>query len=319
MRIAIFGGTGYVGIHLVHQLTSRGHRPVLLVRPGSTQRANDAPGCDIVTGDVGDTAAVEETLRGVDAAIFNIGILREFPARDITFEGLQYEAAARVIDAAARLDVRRFLLMSANGVDAGETPYQQTKRRAEEHLAASGLDWTIFRPSVIFGDPQGRMEFASQLLRDIVRSPLPAPLFFPGLTPAGAGGFELSPVHVDNVAEAFARSLEWPTTIGQIIELGGPESLTWREILQRIAKAVGRRKLMLPVPALGVTTAATLFDRFEAFPITRDQITMLLAGNSCSSAALGRLGIEPIPFTAETLAYLRHDSSGTGPCHRNAA
>jgi uncharacterized protein YbjT (DUF2867 family) len=319
MRIALFGGTGYVGIHLVHQFTARGHTPVLLVRPGSTSRTADAHGCEIVTGDVSDVEAVEKALQGCDAAVFNIGILREFPARGITFEALQYEAAVRVIDAAGRLGVGRFLLMSANGVDAGETPYQQTKRRAEEHLIASGLDWTIFRPSVVFGDPQGRMEFATQLLRDIVRPPMPVPLFFPGLAATSAGQFELSPVHVDNVAEAFARALEWPTTIGQILELGGPDDLSWRQIIGRIARAVGRRKLMVPVPALGVSTAATLLDRFESFPITRDQITMLLQGNTCSSAALTRLGIDPIPFTEDSLAYLQQADSGAGPCRRNAA
>ena len=319
MRVAIFGGTGYVGSHLVRHLVAHGHTPVLLVRPGSESRTADVPGCEVVSGDVADVAAVEQTLAGCDAAVYNIGILREFPSRGITFEALQYEAAARVIDAAGRLRVQRFLLMSANGVDAGETPYQQTKRRAEEHLVASGLDWTVFRPSVIFGDPQGRMEFATQLLRDIVRPPLPAPLFFPGLAATSAGEFQMSPVHVDNVAESFARALEWPTTIGQILELGGPEDLSWRQIIGRIARAVGRRKLMVPVPALGVSTAATLLDRFESFPITRDQITMLLQGNTCGSAALARLGIEPLAFSAENLAYLAQPGTGTGPCRRNAA
>ena len=93
--------------------------------------------------------------------------------------------------------------MSANGVKADGTPYQVTKYEAEEYLKASGLDWTIFRPSVIFGDPGERMEFATQLASDIIRPPLPAPLFFDGVSPLNAGQFRLSPVHVEDVAQAF--------------------------------------------------------------------------------------------------------------------
>ncbi len=103
--------------------------------------------------------------------------------------------------------------MSANGLDG--TPYQRTKFQAEEALRASGLDWTIFRPSVIFGDPRGQMEFCTQLKRDIIDSPLPAPLFYKGLLPLDAGAFELAPVAVADVAAAFCHALTHPETIGQ--------------------------------------------------------------------------------------------------------
>lgn len=305
MKVAVFGGTGFVGSYLVDALVAAGHHPVVLVREGSEHRLNQAEHCTLVTGDLDSEAAIEATLDGADAAIYNIGILREFPRRGITFNKLQYQAPLRVIDAAVAAGVKRFLLMSANGIKELGTAYQQTKYRTEQYLMETTLDWTIFRPSVIFGDPRGRMEFATQLARDIIDSPLPAPLFFDGLLPTGAGQFRMSPVHVENVAQAFVNSLDNDAAIGMLYRLGGEDSLTWQEILTRIASAKGKHKLMLPVPAIGVSMAASMLDRFEAFPITQDQITMLLEGNICPADDLVKLDVAPIAFNAETLAYLQ--------------
>jgi NADH dehydrogenase len=166
----------------------------------------------------------------------------------------------------------------------------------------------------LFGDPRGRMEFATQLSAEIIDSPLPAPLFHTGLLPFGAGQFPMSPVHVSDVAAAFVGALQDPGTIGQTYHLGGPETISWREILTRLASARGRKKLMLPAPALGVMAAAALLDRFEAFPITRDQIRMLLEGNSCTSDDLVKLDIEPKSFTGDALAYLDGNSRETASC-----
>jgi NADH dehydrogenase len=258
-----------------------------------------------VTGDVKDIAAVTDCVASSDAIIYLIGILREFPSKGISFEELQFRGVERTVEAAKAAGVSRFLLMSANGVKPEGTKYQRTKYQAEEAVKSSGLRWTIFRPSVIFGDPKGRMEFCTQLRRDIIDSPLPAPLFYPGLLPVDAGGFSLSPVAVENVAQAFVRSLDFGETEGRTLQLCGPTPKTWRQILETIASAVGKRKTMLPAPAFGVMAAASLMDRQAWFPITRDQITMLLEGNTCrEEGAFDLLGIDPTPFDEESLRYL---------------
>lgn len=318
MRVAVFGGTGFVGRYICDALIESDIQPVVLVRPGHGSRLRQPDRCVVVTGDVGNTAAVDEVLGQADAAIYNIGILREFPARAITYQELQYEAPRRVMDRAARLGVRRFLLMSANGVNPNGTPYQRTKYHAEQYLAASDLDGTVFRPSVIFGDPRGRSEFATQLKRDVIDSALPAPLFYSGLLPLQAGNFQMSPVHVTDVARAFVTALLSPEAIGRTLCLGGPEQLSWRRIIERLAAVNGKRKLMVPVPAYGVSTAATLLDRFESFPVTRDQLKMLLEGNTCTPAALRSLGIEPVAFDNAHLGYLVK-SVESGSWQRNAA
>ena len=319
MRVAIFGGTGYVGSYLVDALLQAGMRPVVLVRPGRESRLRHGRDCDIVYGDLGDNEAVDKLLSGADAAIYNVGILREFPNRGITFEELHHAAACRVIQGAERAGVKRFLLMSGNGVKANGTAYQASKFAAEQCLAGSTMDWTVFRPSVIFGNPRGRNEFATQLARDIVASPMPAPLFYGGLFPRGAGEFAMSPVHVRDVASAFVKALTTPETVAQILPLGGPRSVSWRQILTEIAAAVGREKRMVPVPAMGVSAVAMLLDRFESFPVTRDQLQMLLEGNTCGDGAFALLGIEPTPFGVKQLGYLAGHDKEEQSCLKNAA
>jgi NADH dehydrogenase len=304
MKIGIIGGTGFVGSYLLEALARDGHSLRVLTRPGSGEKLPALPDLEAVPGDVGDEAAVRNCFEGCDAAVYLIGILREDPSRGITFDAMQRRGAERAIAAAEEVGVRRFLLMSANGIDAAATPYQVTKLAAEEALKGSSLEWTIFRPSVIFGPPRGRMEFCSQLKQELIESPLPAPLFYTGLLPTDAGAFELGPVHVEDVAAAFAKSLAMPETIGQTFELCGPDAWSWKQILSGIAAAAGRKKLMLPAPVMFIGPVATVMGRFSWFPVTRDQLTMLLAGNTCVEDGFTPLGITPRPFDPDTLAYL---------------
>ena len=306
MRVALFGGTGFVGSYMVGELLDDGHEPVLLVREGSEQKVHRENECRIVIGDISDAGSIQETLSGSEAVIYLIGIVREFRRKGISYEALHFEGAKRSMQAAQELGVRRFILMSANGVKPDGTGYQSTKYMADEFLRASTLDWTIFRPSVIFGEPRGRMELCSALRDQLIRLPLPAPLFFNGLIPRDAGKFELSPIYIGDVAEIFVKTLGMEETYGKIYELGGPERFDWRTVLKTVAGAVGKNKWTLPAPALGIKLAAALFDRFVFFPITRDQLTMLMEGNTCNSDDLFKsLNIEPKRFGLEALSYLR--------------
>ena len=311
-RIGLFGGTGFVGSYLVDALLASNFHPVVLVRNGSETKLRQLNRCTIVNGDIDDTDAIQRVVKGSDAVIYNIGILREFPKRGITFARLQDEAARRVIDTAAAAGVRRFLLMSANGVKPDGTAYQRSKYNAEAHLQATNLDWTIFRPSVLFGDPRGHMEFATQLYREIVAMPMPAPLFYDGILPFGAGSQQMSPIHVHDLARVFIESLPQRESIGRIIQLGGPQRLSWKQILNIIGKATGKRVLGVPTPAWSVKAVAGLLASTDIMPVTRDQITMLMEGNTCDASEIfSHFGITPIPFDAEHLQYL-NKASATG-------
>lgn len=304
MKVAIIGGTGFVGSYIVDAVIEAGHSVSMLVRPGSESKLHRQDNIRITHGDVGSATAVAGTIDGCDAVIYCIGILREFSRKGITFEALQYEGVVRTIEAAINAGTKRILLMSANGVRVPGTPYQETKKRGEDAVLASGLDATVFRPSVVFGDPRGKMEIATQLYRQMVRPPVPAAGFFTGLRPAD-GEVLMSPVHVEDVAAAFANALEDDATIGRIYELGGPEVVSWSEMIRRIAETVGRQKWILPYPIWLIKIGATLFDWLPFFPATRDQLTMLAEGNTADPAAIESIIQHPArAFDSSSLGYL---------------
>lgn len=304
MRVALIGGTGFVGRYLVDALRASRRDLSLLVRPGSESKLALPADCRIVRGDLGSRDAIARTLENSDAVIYNVGILREFPRSGITFEALQFDGLVQVVDAARECGLSRLLLMSANGVSANGTAYQRTKYRAEQYAKGSGLAVTVFRPSVIFGNPRGAMEFATQLYRDMVKPPIPALGFFSGWNPA-RGQVLMSPVHVEDVAMAFSSALGDASTIDQTYSLGGPETLSWTEMLTRIAAGAGRRKWIIPMPLGVMQLAAATLDWLPLFPVTRDQLTMLASGNTADASELEALiGRQPRSFTAENLAYL---------------
>lgn len=305
MKIALFGGTGFVGSYLVRALLAAGHEPSVLVRPGSETKLPDLSRCRVASGDISSSAAIEATLRDCDAVIYNIGLLKEYPRKGITFEEAHFNGVRRVVDAAERNGIARFLLMSANGVKGLGTPYQQTKYRAEELLRNSSLDWTIFQPSVIFGDSSGQQEISHQLHVEIVKPPIPAPAFRSGWSKKG-NNVVMSPVSVTDVADAFVNALTNHDTIGKTIVLGGPEVLTWEDMIVRVAEAAGQKKTLLPVHIGLMKFAARLFDWMPIFPATRDQLTMLAEGNAADPAELEALiGSRATAFTPENLPYLR--------------
>jgi NADH dehydrogenase len=237
--------------------------------------------------------------------IYNIGIIRQFPKKGITFEAMHFEGALHCMEAAERLGVKRFILMSANGVKYNGTLYQSTKFLAEQYLKNTELEWTIFRPSLIFGDPKGKQEFCSKLRDDMLSLPLPAPLFFEGFIPWTAGQFAMSPIHIKDVAVFFVKALNIGKTIGEIYELGGPKSYTWMELIDLISAASGKKKWKIPAPVTPIKLAASIFERFPFFPITKDQLTMLLEGNTCDSTSSFKIfEVDPISFSTENLEYL---------------
>ena len=130
MRIGIIGGTGFVGSYLVDALLEHGHDVSVLVRAGSEHKVHRTDDVRVVTGDLSSQAALTSVLEGCDAAIYNVGLLREFPRRGITFEQAQYQGVVDTVSAARIARVPRLLLMSAIGVKNPGTAYQSTKRRA---------------------------------------------------------------------------------------------------------------------------------------------------------------------------------------------
>ena len=307
MKVLLMGGTGFVGSYIIDELINNEIVPRLLIRKGSEYKLLQAEQCELVFGDISHDSAIRDAMQDCDAIIYNIGIIREFPEKGITFQCLHYIGVKKCVEIAKELNINRFILMSANGVYNNRTEYQKSKLLAEEYLKSADLDYTIFHPSLIFGDPRGnnRPEFCTQLKKDMLSLPFPAPIFYTGLNPLKAGNYALSPIHAKDVATIFVKSIQEEKTVKKTFSLGG-ETYYWRDIISIISKAYEKNKWTIPVPVFAIKGIAKLFERFSWFPITNDQLTMLIEGNVCQSKNIYRMfDITPIPFNFETLDYLR--------------
>ena len=303
-KVAVFGSTGFVGSYIVDKLIGETFIPKVLIRKGSESKIPS--GCEIIFGNIQDKSAVIKTMTGTDAVIYNIGIIRQFPKKRIIFNELHIHGVKNCIEVAQSIGVKRFILMSANGVKPNGTEYQRTKWQADEFLMQSELNWTIFRPSLIFGDPRGhgRPEFCTQIKKNMLSLPLPAPLFYKGIWPKDAGGFSMTPIHVENVAEFFVKALNMENTEGKVYNLGGSKTLSWKTIIHRIALASGKNTWKLPAPVHAVQIAASIFEKYEWFPVTRDQLTMLMEGNTVSENYFDEFHIFSKDFINDNLDFL---------------
>lgn len=288
MKVFVTGGTGFVGREVLKQLMVAGHEVRALVREGSEGKLVDADRVEVFHGDVTDGASLSGTLKGCDAAIHLVGIIREFPARGITFDKLHVQATENVLTACREQGVQRYLHMSSNGTRKnGSTVYHRTKWQAEELVRDSGLNWTIFRPSLIFGRGS---EFVSMLAELIRRVPV-VPVI-------GDGRYRMQPVAVDQVAESFARALEMPESIGATYLQGGGESYSYDEILDLTSEAMGKGKATkIHQPLFMIKPMIKMLQGFEQFPITEDQLKMLVEGNVCDPGAWAEaFGLEPLSY-----------------------
>ena len=313
MKVLVTGGTGFVGSHLVNRLLQRGHDVAVLARsPEKTRNRYNRP-AEAVSGDVRDPASLASAMAGRDAVLHLVGIIHE--QRGQTFDQMHRQAAENVIAAANTAGVRRLIHMSAMGsFEDSPSEYGRTKAAGERAVRASGLDWTVLRPSIIFGLGDG---FVS-LLAPIVR-------LNPGFIPViGPGTTRFQPVSIFDVTRVFADALEKPETIRKAYEVGGPDVLTLNDIYREIAAAVGKRgKRLVHFPLWYGRLLARLFEalaRWGVFadpPLTRDQLKSLSRDNvgdvSDTLATFGGDWKRFAPSIREYLSNGRHDPRhGTG-------
>ncbi|NGQ97361.1 complex I NDUFA9 subunit family protein [Brevibacillus sp. SYP-B805] len=304
MKVLVTGSTGFVGRGILPRLAEAGHETVCLVRPGSEAKLGAVqPGSiRLAAGDLFEPAALAQALAGCEAVIHLVGIIRENPRKGVTFSRIHVEGTRRLLDAAKQAGVKRFIHMSALGARMGAaSPYHRTKYEAEQLVIHSGIPYTIFRPSVIFGPDD---EFVN-MLAGLVRLPV---------TPViGDGAYRLQPVARQTVADVFTQALTHDRCLGEIYEAGGPEPLSYNALLDQIGAALGKtsvRKLHLPLGLM--KPVINLLEGFSFFPITNTQLTMLLEENVCADPAklYETFPTPPIPFRQGIERYL-HPSART--------
>jgi NADH dehydrogenase len=271
LKVLLIGGTGYVGSHLTRRLLARGYAVHTLSR-----RQHTAQGVRHLRGNAATGEGLEAAVQGMDAVVYLVALIRERGGQ--TFQATIVDGVRNTIAAMRKAGVGRLLHMSALGAARGTgSRYFEAKAEAEEWVRASGLEWTIFRPSLIFGEGD---EFFGGVLKGLVRAPLP---FIPQI---GDGHFPFRPVWVGDVAEAFAQSLEKPQTIGHSYELVGPQEYSFRQLLLLVRQALGSSKPLLPIPLFLMDLLVPLMSPLPFAPITLDQYRMLKAGNTADPAPM---------------------------------
>jgi len=283
-RVFITGGTGFVGRNILRALGDRPTR--ILAHNRETAKGLGGANTEVVVGDVTDAASLRGAMDGCEAVIHLVAIISEEGSR--TFDQVIRQGTVNVVAEAQRAGMRRFLHMSALGTrDDPRFGYFEAKWQAEQAVQQSGIPWTIFRPSVIFGPGD---EFINTLA-DLVRSA-------PVLPVVGSGQSKFQPIAVSEVAAAFVRALKDPGTAYQIYELGGGKTYTYEQMLDVIASRLGRsrRKVHIPIPLMkGIVALASPLPKSLRPPVTREQLKMLAIDNATDRSATGTLiGRDPL-------------------------
>jgi len=287
-----------VGQELVYRLTRAGHELRVLTRASS--HAIDLmplPSVELAVGDVYNPDFLRRSIDGCDAVINLVGILNERGFGGAGFRRAHVEFTAALLRAIAQARVPRLLHMSALNADAerGRSHYLRTKGQAEQLVrAASGLEWTIFRPSVIFGAQDSLTVRFASLLR-----------LSAGLLPLARPGARFAPIYVGDVATAFMRALGLRASFGASYELCGPEVLTLNEIVRLTAQAAQLPCHVLPLPDAVAWLQGALMQLVPGKPFSLDNYHSLLTDSVCRDHGCERLGLDPASFSTWIPLWLR--------------
>jgi len=294
MKLFVTGSTGFVGKQLVRKALQEKRFAVrALVRSSNEKGAQELKdwGAEIAVGDVMDPTSLKNALAdgSVDAVAHLVGIIKEKRSQGITFDRLIHLATRHMVDATKNAGIERFLHMSALGTRPNaESPYHIAKWNAEEYVRASGLKWTMFRPSIISGKEDLFMNrFALFMKYKVFGVPLPR-----------FGVTKFQPVYVDDVAEAFLRAATNDASIGKMYDVVGPDTVSLRQLTQTISKVSGRWAPPIPMPMWYVSLMAKVL-QYAPYPFDLNpaQVTMMKIDNTGDIEPMKRdLGIVPIGF-----------------------
>ena len=302
MKVFVTGATGFVGCEIVRQLGEAGHSVRILARQPYSPQVQEAVsrwGAGVHPGDVVQPASLQGAPAGMDAVVHLVGIVAEVGGS--TFKRIHADGTRNIIAAAQQAGVRRFVHMSALGTRPNAASrYHQSKWAAEELVRRSGLEFTIFRPSLIYGPGDQFINLFAKVAR-----------WSPVVPLLGSPDARFQPVAVEAVTAAFVRSLDEARSVSRTYDLCGPETLTLAEIVDQMLAVLGRRRWKLHVP-LGLAHCQAagiefLFRRLlrRAPPLSRDQLIMLQEDNVGDARPANELfGIEHIWLRSGIARYL---------------
>ena len=303
--VTVFGGSGFVGRHVVRALAKRGYRIRVAVRRPDLafflQPLGNVGQISFVQANLRYRASVDKAVQGADHVVNCVGIL--FESGRNSFDAVQ-DFGARAVAEAARSVGARLTHVSAIGADAiSDSEYAATKGRAEDAVRSIVPDAVILRPSIIFGPEDGFFNKFASMAR-----------LMPVLPLVGDGKTKFQPIHVEDVAEAVALSVDGKLTPGAVYELGGRDVMTFRECLEAMLAVIGRKRPFVTLP-FGIASLIGSLSSMIPFvkpALTSDQVKLLKSDNVVSDAAkaqgrtLEGMGINPVSLESILPTYLVH-------------
>lgn len=292
--IFITGASGFVGEHLVDYLLEKEHKVRCLVRSESAKKSLSAKGAEVIIGDVTQTETLNNILTPDDFVVHLVGIIEE--KGDATFETVHCKGTSNIVTEAKRAGIRHFFYQSALGADRNSwSGYLKTKAEAEDIVKQSGLRHTIFRPSLIIGPWDG---FTKKLMEMLKHSPVvPIP---------GEGRARLQPVYIKDWLACMGKVIEDPGSYGSTYEIGGPEHLSYREMVEKLSKAMGQNRPVFNIPMGIMRFGASVLEKvFSSPPVTSDQLRLLQQDNICDPKAIEKnFGFVPVTYEAALKAFI---------------
>jgi uncharacterized protein YbjT (DUF2867 family) len=270
--VLVTGATGFLGRRVVGHLQERHHTVRCLVHSPGAERVFPNRSVEVYYGGIDDLDALDEAHHGVDAVIHLVAIIREYrrQRRKVTFDVVNRQGTANVAGVAKQNGVKHFIHVSANG--ATKEPgykYLHSKFQGEQEVIASGLPYTIFRPTLIYGPGD---EFVNALAGLARLSPI--------VPVAGPGRNRFQPIEVDDVARCLAMSVNQGNLKGRTLEIGGPEQLSYNEMAAMVARTMGTKRWFLHVPFWSAKVAVSVMQVLQPRPpVTTEMLGMMSLRN----------------------------------------
>jgi len=265
-RLCIFGGSGFVGRAIVRYAVEQGYDVTVACRHPERARSLMVEGVHLIKADIVEGRGVNEAVQHADAVINLVGLL--FEKGRYTFDAAHVHGTEHVLDACKSHGIQRYLHMSALGAGCvPESAYARTKAEAEHRVEESPLQWTIFRPSIIYGD------------HDSFFNKFKAMGALMPVMPVIAGQTRFQPVWVEDVARAFVAAIHDKRTFGRTYILAGPKIYTFRELLEILNRELGRQRILLPMPLFAAKLLARFTEWLPTPLLTRDQLLLLQHDN----------------------------------------
>lgn len=286
MDVLVAGGAGFIGRPLTAELADRGHDVTAMSR--TPPESGLADGVEHATGDVTAYDSIATIVEGQDAVVNLVALSPLFrpSGGEVRHFDVHLQGTTNLVDAAEAGGVDRFLQQSALGADSdGKTHYIRAKGDAEAVLRESALDWTITRPSVVFGEGGEFVKF-TKLLAPPYLTPLP-----------GGGKTRFQPIHVGNLVPMMADAVDDEAHVGETYDIGGPEKLTMARVAELGHRADGRSVTVVPVPMALAKLGLTMLDYLPGFPFGSDQYRSLEMDNTVEANDVTVFGVAESELT----------------------